>query len=111
MTGQAVDFTAPVDLVGVSGAWVWATMSSPTVDARPVLTGSIPVGIALDHGDHRCLVAWAESPAHGVVVPFTLDSLMPLTVREPVSCSLCAVTGRISAGTWVPALEGGVERG
>jgi hypothetical protein len=67
---------------------------------------ALPAGVVLDHGDHSLLVPWAVCDAAGVDgVVFTLDSLVPLTVVEPVSCCLCAAAGRIVDGAWVP--EGG----
>lgn len=71
------------------------------VDAHP---SALPSGVSIDHGDHVLVVPWA-----GVdVVPFTLDSLMPLTVVEQVSCTGCAATGWITAGKWLPSKNGDV---
>lgn len=88
-----------IDLTGMTGHFVWA-------EPRGVL----PVGVVLDHGDHNSLVCWATyagGPPQQWLV--SLESLVPLTVAEPVRCGICKTQGRIVGGEWLPeAAEGGV---
>lgn len=89
-----------VDLDGTTGRWLW-------VEPR----GVVPVGVILDHGDHNLMVCWATyagGPPREWLV--TLESLLPLTVAEPVRCGICRTQGRIVGGAWLPseAAEGGV---
>lgn len=87
--------------------WLWTTHDDLTATAEPALAGSIPAAVVLDHGDHNAVVAWAPIIVGGVrAAPFTLESLVPLTIGEPLPCPHCGVTGRIEQGRWVP-VEGG----
>lgn len=85
--------------------WVWALAE----DGAPLSEVGVPVGVVIDHGDHAVLVPWVPVP--GDTRQFTLDSLLPLTVVESVTCTTCGTTGRIERGAWLPDAEGGVERG
>lgn len=70
---------------------------------------ALPAGLLVDHGDHTVLLPWAPVARWDGPV-FTLDSLVPLTIVEQVTCVICGVSGRIEQGAWLPA-EGGVARG
>ena len=91
----------PKELVlgGHRAVWVWGTPDDPHATAEP-RTGVIPCAVLIDHGDHTMLVPWVELAAGGT--PFTLESLLPLTVREHVECPTCGRTGYISGGAWLP---------
>ncbi len=67
----------------------------------PEAGAKVPVGVLIDHGDHNALVTWAT--VGGFEGRFTIDSLVPLTVNEPVGCAMCEQQGNISAGQWVPS--------
>lgn len=79
-------------------AWVWWAGDDMVVE-RPE-GARLPAGVLFDHGDHTLLVPW--TPYLGVR-HFTLDTLIPLTVVEPVTCGACGLAGRIAAGAWRPA--------
>lgn len=85
--------------------WLWAL----TPEGERLSEHGVPAGVVINHGDHACLVPWVPLP--GETRRFTLDSLLPLTVVEPVTCTLCGTAGRIERGGWLPDAEGGVERG
>lgn len=93
------------------GPWParWAWMVKDPADGTRDRVGSTPCGVELDHGGHTSLVVWVPAEGAGDGPPFTIESLVPLTVVEPVACPLCQIVGRIEAGAWVPT-EGG-ERG
>lgn len=71
---------------------------------------AIPWGLVLRHGVHRIVVPWAERP--GVEVPtWTLLSLDPVSLLEPVMCPLCGVCGRVRDGAWIAQPPPRVIRG
>lgn len=94
MSGKLVELPPVIDLGGPA-QWAWLP------------GGSVPYGVIIDHGSHRLMVPWIRY--EGVASPFTLDSLLPLTLVEPVTCGLCGRVGRIKGGCWLP--EGGGARG
>lgn len=85
--------------------WVWSA-GDGDLNVNDPGTGAIPAGVLLDHGDHTLLVAWVPAFA---AAPFTLESLLPLTVRELVACPTCGSAGHVSGGAWLPTRE--VSRG
>lgn len=98
---------ATLTLDGHTAKWVWGTLDDPRGADEPRI-GAVPAGMLIDHGDHTLLVPWVA--LDGVdVVPFTLDSLLPLTLLERVACAICGDAGFVRAGAWVPESE--VARG
>lgn len=90
-----------LDVLHLGGpvTWLWAKAADTEKD--------LPAGIMIDHGTHNMLVTWI--PVSGAPhAQFTLDSLVPLTVVEPVRCTLCPRWGRIVEGAWLPE-EGGAR--
>lgn len=95
-----------------AATFVWGTHDD-VASGDPVSVGAIPAGLVIHHlypTPHKVVVAWAavELPGGAPHFVFTLESLVPLTVREPVACLLCGVVGRIVTGAWVPAESGGI---
>lgn len=86
-----------LELDGKVAHWAWAAPR-----------GVLPVGVVIDHDDHVMLVSWASyAGGPGPEYRLTLDSLQPLTVLEPVRCTICGLTGQIEQGAWLPAEDGG----
>lgn len=85
-----------IDVSGMTGSWLWT---------RP--RGVLPVGVLLDHGDHMMMVTWSAYAGVAPEYVMTLDSLLPLTVIEPVRCETCGMQGRIEQGAWLPDEDGG----
>ena len=88
-----------LNLGAFQATWVFA----PDVERTE---STIPTGVVVNHLTHTVLVPWVSTDA--APSAFTLDSLVPLTVVEPFTCSICGVRGRIVEGAWVPA-EGGAR--
>lgn len=98
------------------GEWpakfVWLSRES---DTAPVAerVGALPGAVLIEHPPrfgapvaHTMLVPWV--PVEGAPgEPFILDSLVPLTVVQTVTCNICGVSGRIESGEWLPAEGGG----
>lgn len=98
MKGSTLTPRPQVDgLAGVQ--WVWMTVD----DGETI--GSIPGAVMIEHGDHRLLAPWVAVP--GAPVVFTMDSLVPLSLREKVWCTLCGRAGWIERGAWLPEDEDG----
>lgn len=89
------------ELGGHAAWWQW--------DTDLGATASVPSGLLIQHTEpeaHLLEVRWCGASGAG----FTLDSLLPLTVVERLTCPVCQVSGRIDRGEWQPA-EGGADRG
>lgn len=87
----------PVLNLGGPSTWLWSKDADTEKD--------LPAGVVVDHGDHRMLVSWVPVGGESAAA-FTLDSLIPLTVVEPVRCTLCPRRGRIVEGVWLPEESG-----
>jgi hypothetical protein len=87
----------PVLHLGGPATWLWAKDADVETD--------LPAGVVVDHGDHKMLVSWVPTGGASASA-FTLDSLIPLTVVEPVRCTLCPLQGRIVEGKWLPEESG-----
>ena len=62
---------------------------------------AIPSGAVIRHGALAQYVRWATLPGDsraGHV--WTLDSLVPLTLLEPIVCTACGGVGHIVEGRW-----------
>lgn len=99
----------PPELVlgGNRAVWVWWTESDPRVVEVAKQAGELPAGLLIDHGDHTLLVPWV--PVQGCR-QFTLDSLLPLTVKEHITCGACGRAGWITGNAWLPARADEVSR-
>ncbi len=98
-----VAFTAlPVpDLGGRRASWLWRTATDELTEVPDAAAAaSIPVGLNFDHGDHNSIILWA--PVDVYPAAFSVESLAPLTIAEPVHCPICGVVGWIAGGQWVP---------
>jgi hypothetical protein len=93
-----------------SAKFVWLTRAADEAGTERV--GALPAAVLIEHPPsfgapaHTMLVPWVPvegSPGE----PFTLESLAPLTVVQPVTCSICGVSGRIESGAWLPTEGGG----
>lgn len=65
--------------------------------------GEIPFGcLVKDASGHRLTVSWAypNEVSKCAVTHATLESLLPLTIREIIRCPLCGDEGLIVDGAW-----------
>ncbi len=69
----------------------------------------IPVGVLERHGACAVYVSWVHDTrvdmATAAATAWTLRSLVPLTLIEPILCPQCSVVGRIIEGRWVPCQQ------
>lgn len=108
MTDLQPDPWGPFTVGSWPARWAWM-VTDPAGDNPGVRLGATPCGVELVHDGHSMLLTWVPTEGQPDGQPFTVESLFPLTVVEPVACPRCQIVGRIEAGAWMPA-EGG-ERG
>lgn len=75
------------------------------VEARLVWTSpdaAIPAAVVLRHGVCAAVIPWAGlAGAYDAHERWTLESLQPLALTEPVRCEDCGLEGLVRDGRWI----------